>query len=294
MKNIILVTGGAGFIGSNLIESLLQFKKFKIISLDNYSSGSKKNHIKSSRVKYLKGDTINSEGILKKYSKNIHSIFHFGEFSRIYQSFKNFDLCMKSNIVGSTELFNFALKNKIKIIYSATSASLGNKGKDMNLSPYAFTKAKNLELLENFKKWFNFKYEIIYFYNVYGPKQICKGDMATVVGIFEDCFINKKDLPIVRPGSQTRNFTHVFDTVNACIFAWIKNKNRHYAVVAKKSYSIKKVAYMFGRKILYISKRKGERYSSSLTKMNLNNRIIKIKAKIRFKDYLKNFLIEHA
>jgi UDP-glucose 4-epimerase len=294
MKNIILVTGGAGFIGSNLIESLLQFKKFKIISLDNYSSGSKKNHIKSSRVKYLKGDTINSERILKKYSKNIHSIFHFGEFSRIYQSFRNFDLCMQSNIIGSSELFNFALKNKIKIIYSATSASLGNKGKDMNLSPYAFTKSKNLELLENFKKWFSFKFEIIYFYNVYGPKQICKGDMATVIGIFQSCFINKKNLPIVRPGSQTRNFTHVFDTVNACVFAWTKNQNRHYAVVAKKSYSIKQVAHMFGRKTLYLSKRKGERYSSSLTKMNLNNRIIKIKAKIRFKDYLKNFLIEHA
>ena len=124
---------------------------------------------------------------------------------------------MSSNIEGSAELFRFALENKIKLIYSATSASLGNNGKDMNLSPYAFTKAKNLELLENLKKWFNFKYEVVYFYNVYGSRQICEGDMATVVGIFEDHFKNKKPLPVVKPGSQTRRFTHVKDTVNACI-----------------------------------------------------------------------------
>ena len=113
------------------------------------------------------------------------SIFHFGEFSRIYQSFKKFNQCFESNSRGSKEVFNFCLKNKIKLIYSATSASLGNNGNDKNLSPYAFTKAKNLELLNNLKKWFKLKFEIIYFYNVYGKRQIEVGDMATVIGIFE-------------------------------------------------------------------------------------------------------------
>ena len=293
MKNILVVTGGAGFIGSNLIEELIKFSKYKIISLDNYSSGTKKNHIKNSRIKYLKADTSDSNKILKDYSQNIHAIFHFGEFARIFQSFKKFEECCDSNIKGTYELFKFALKNKIRIIYSATSANLGNQGKDMNLSPYAFTKAKNLELLENFKKWFNFKYEVVYFYNVYGNRQICKGNMATVVGIFQDCILNKKLLPVVRPGSQTRRFTHVKDTVNACIIAWKKNKNAHYSVASDKSYSIIQLARMFSSKIKYLPVRPGERFLSALRLTNLNNKIIRLKANIKLKDYIRNFLTKN-
>ena len=293
MKNILIVTGGAGFIGSNLISELLKFKKFRVLSIDNYSSGLSKNHIKNKRVKYLKGNTKNIDVLLKSYIGKIHSIFHFGEFARIYQSFKKIDECFNSNIEGSSNVFNFALKNKIRLIYSATSASLGNKGKDMNLSPYAFSKSKNLELLENLKKWFNFRYEVIYFYNVYGERQICKGDMATVVGIFEDHFKKKKKLPVVRPGTQVRRFTHVYDTIKACIFAWKKNKCKHYSIASKQSYSIIKLAGMFKTKITYLPMRKGERFASALTKMNLNNRIIRLTAKIKLNDYIKNFLINN-
>jgi UDP-glucose 4-epimerase len=292
MKNILIVTGGAGFIGSNLIEELIKFRKYKIISLDNYSSGNKKNHIKNLRVKYLKGNTKDSNKLLMKYSKNIHTIFHFGEFARIFQSFKKFDDCCESNIKGTYELFKFALKNRIRIIYSATSANLGNQGQDMNLSPYAFTKANNLELLENFNKWFNLKYEVIYFYNVYGPRQICKGNMATVVGIFENCFLNKKLLPIVKPGTQTRRFTHVRDTVKGCVIAWKKNKNAHYSVASDKSYSITQLAKMFSSKIKYLPERAGERFLSALTLKNLNNKIIRLEAKIKLKDYIKDFLFK--
>ena len=293
MRNILVVTGGAGFIGSNLISELLKLKKFKIISIDNYSSGLSKNHIKNKRVKYLRGNTKNIEILLKNYTGKIHSIFHFAEFARIYQSFKKIDECFSSNIEGSSNIFNFALKNKIRLVYSATSASLGNKGEDMNLSPYAFSKAKNLELLENLKKWFNFRYEVIYFYNVYGERQICKGNMATVVGIFEDCFRLSKKLPVVRPGTQERRFTHVFDTVIACIFVWRKNKNKHYSIVSKQSHSIIELAKMFKSKIRYLPKREGERFASALTKMNLNNKIIRLSAKIKLRDYIKNFLIKN-
>ena len=293
MKNILVVTGGAGFIGSNLIQELIKFKKYKIISLDNYSAGSLNNHIKKSKVKYLKGNTQNIESLLKVYKNNIHTIFHFGEFARIFQSFKRIDECFSSNIQGSSNLFTFALKNKIRLIYSATSASLGNSGKDMNLSPYAFSKAKNLELLENLKKWFNFRYEIIYFYNVYGKKQICKGDMATVVGIFENYFKKGKKLPVVRPGTQVRRFTHVSDTVKACIFAWKKNKCKHYSIASDKSYSIIELAKLFKSKIKYLPKRAGERYASALTKMNLNNKIIRLSAKIRLKNYVNDFLMNN-
>jgi UDP-glucose 4-epimerase len=290
MKDILVVTGGAGFIGSNLISQLLKIKKFNIVSVDNYSSGLSKNHINNKRVKYLKGSTKNTEILLKSYIDKIHSIFHFGEFARIYQSFKKINECFSSNIEGSSNVFNFALKNKIRLIYSATSANLGNKGEDMNLSPYAFSKAKNLELLENLKKWFGFRYEIVYFYNVYGERQICKGDMATVIGIFEDHFLRGKKLPVVKPGTQVRRFTHVYDTVKACIFAWRQNKSKHYSIASNRSYGIIELANLFKSKIRYLPKREGERFASALTKMNLNNKITRLPAKIRLKDYIKNFL----
>ena len=290
MKNIILVTGGAGFVGSNLIELLLSKTKKKIISLDNYSTGTKKNHFKSNRVKYLNCDTKDINIRIFKYRKKIHSIFHFGEFARIYQSFKNFDECHDSNSIGSMAVFKFCLDNKIKLIYSATSASLGNNGNDKNLSPYAFTKSKNLELLENFKKWFKFNYEIIYFYNVYGPRQISVGPMATVIGIFNDCYKNKRPLPVVRPGSQTRRFTHISDTIDVCYEAWKRNRCTHYSISNKKSYSIKEVAKMYNYKIKFLKARPGERYASALTKISLNNKIIRRFGKIKLKDYVTSFI----
>ena len=289
MKNVIIVTGGAGFVGSNLIEYLLKKTKKKIISIDNYSTGYKKNHIKNKRVKYLKLDTSKIDRLLV-YKKKIHAIFHFGEFARIYQSFKNFDKCFDSNTLGTKAVFKFCLDNKIKLIYSATSASLGNSGEDKNLSPYAFTKSKNLELLENLKKWFNFKFEVIYFYNVYGPKQIKKGEMATVIGIFEDLYINKKPLTIVKPGTQTRRFTHINDTIKVCYEAWKKNKCKYYSISHKKSYSINSVAKMFGTRIVYVKSRLGERYASALTKISQNNQIITKFGKINLKDYISSFI----
>jgi len=292
-KKIIVVTGGAGFIGSNLINLLITKTNFKIISIDNYTSGSKKNHIKNSRIKYLTGHTNNIFNLLKN-PKKIHSIFHFGEFARIYQSFLKMNDCIDSNSIGSNAVFNFCLKNKIKLIYSATSATLGNKGGDKNLSPYAFTKAKNLELLENLKKWFNFKFEIIYFYNVYGPNQIKKGDMSTIIGIFENLYKLKRPLTVVRPGSQTRRFTHVFDTVGVCYEAWKKNLNRHYSISNKKSYSILDVAKIFGGKIKFLPSRKGERYSSALIDKNFSNKVYKIFGKIDLKDYINDFLNKNS
>ena len=292
MKNIIVITGGAGFVGSNLLSLLLKKTKYKIISIDNYSSGSKKNHIKSSRVKYLTAHTKNIANLLKE-PKKIHTIFHFGEFARIYQSFLQMDKCLESNSIGTNAVLNYCLINKIKLIYSATSASLGNKGKDKNLSPYAFTKAKNLELLENLKKWFKFKYEVIYFYNVYGPYQISRGEMATVIGIFEDHFKRGKSLPVVRPGTQSRRFTHIYDTVEICYIAWKKNLCRHYSVASKSSYSIIEVAKMFKSQIKYLPKRLGERYASALTQNNMSNKIHRKFGKINLKNYIKNFIEEN-
>ena len=292
MKNILVVTGGAGFVGSNLINYLIKKTNHKIISIDNYSSGSKKNHIKNSRIKYFSSHTKNISQILKK-PKNIKAIFHFGEFARIYQSFLKMDQCLDSNTIGTNAVFNFCLINNIKLIYSATSASLGNRGKDKNLSPYAFSKSQNLELLENLKKWFKFKYEIIYFYNVYGPRQISQGSMATVIGIFENCFKKKKFLPVVKPGTQSRRFTHIDDTIKVCYLAWKKNLCRHYSISHRESYSILQVAKLFKKKIKFLPKRSGERYASALTNMNLSNRVYKYFGKKKLKDYVEQFIINN-
>ncbi len=289
MKRIIVITGGAGFVGSNLINYLIKNTKYNLISIDNYSTGSKKNHIKSKKIKYVKGDTSNISKILSNYKNKIKTLFHFGEFARIFQSFENFDQCFHSNSIGTKEVFKFCMDNKIKLIYSATSASIGNNGNDKNLSPYAFTKSKNLELLENIKKWYGFKYEIIYFYNVYGPRQVCRGKMATVIGIFEDHYKKKKTLPVVKPGTQTRRFTHIDDTINTCIYAWKKNKCKHYSISYKKSYSVVEVARMFGSKIKFLPSRPGERYASALTRMNLSNNVERKYGKISLKNYINSF-----
>ncbi len=292
-KKYVVIIGGAGFVGSNLIKYFLEKTKLKIISLDNYSSGSIKNHIKNPRVTYIKCHSKYISKNLKIYKKKINAIFHFGEFSRIYQSFLKMSECIDSNSVGSHEVFRFCLQNKIRLIYSATSASLGNDGEDKNLSPYAFTKAKNLELLENLKRWFNFKYDIIYFYNLYGPNQICEGEMSTVIGIFQKCVIDKKPCTVVRPGTQSRRFTHINDAIKVCFEAWSKNKMRHYSITHKKSYKIIEVAKLFSKKIKFLPRRPGERYASALTKMNLSNKVHRRYGKIDLRKYIKSFVKDY-
>ena len=289
MKNIIIVTGGAGFIGSNLIKYLLKKTQFKIISIDNYSTGTKKNHLNHRNIKYIKSDNIKISKVLKTFRNKIKVIFHFGEFSRIYQSFLDTKKCLDSNIHNSFEVINFAKDNKIKIIYSATSSNLGNNGKDQNSSPYAWSKSKNIELIKNYSKWFGLKYEILFFYNVYGPGQINTGKMATIVGIFETQYKNKKPLTIVKPGSQIRDFTHIDDIIEGCYMAMRKGKNNEYMLSSGKKYSILQIARMFNVKHKFIPIRPGDRADSTILNNNAS-KILGFKAKKNIKTYIKEFI----
>mgnify|MGYP006102867541 CR=1 FL=1 len=289
MKKYIVVTGGAGFVGSNLIQYLLLEKKYKIISLDDYSSGSKKNHIKNTNVIYIKGNTIDMNRKLKRFKNKIKVVFHFGEFARIHQSFIDTKKCFSSNISGTSNVFHFCLENKIKVIYSATSASLGNKGNDQSLSPYAFTKSKNLQLLNHLNKWFGLSYESLYFYNVYGPRHIRTGPMATVIGIFEKLYEEKKPLTVVLPGTQSRKFTHVNDTIKGCLYAWKKNKNRHYTLSNTRSYTIFQVAKFFTNNLRTLPPKLGEREKSSIVKKIGKLKIYSLKCKINLKSYIEDF-----
>ena len=289
MKNLIIVTGGAGFIGSNLIKYLIKKTQFKIISIDNYSTGTKKNHHKHKNVNYIKSDNINISKILKSSKNKIKVIFHFGEFSRIYQSFLRPKECLNSNINNSFEVINFAKDYKIKIIYSATSSSLGNNGKDENLSPYAWAKSKNIELIKNYSKWFGLKYELLFFYNVYGPNQILNSPMSAVIGIFETQFKKKIPLTIVKPGSQKRDFTHIDDIINGCYLALKKGKQKEYMLGTHKQYSILQIAKMFKTKIKFLPSRDGDRSSSNIPNNNALN-YLGYKAKINIKDYISNII----
>ncbi len=289
-KNIILITGGAGFIGSSLIKFLVKNKfKENIISIDNYSSGYVKNHIKNKKVKYIRGENKDINKLLKFYKKRIKVIFHFGEFSRIFQSFKKYKKCFEYNIHHSLKVIEFAKENNIKIIYSATSSNLGNNGRDESLSPYAWSKSKNIELIRNYSKWFGLKYEFVYFYNVYGEGQITNSPMSAVIGIFEEQYKKGQPLTVVKPGTQRRDFTHIDDIVKGCILAWKKGSQNEYMLGTRKNYSILEIAKMFKTRIIYLPARPGERFGSTILNDNAK-KILGYKAKIDIKNYILDFI----
>ena len=250
--NKVLITGGAGFVGAALIRKLIRkCKNIEIVSIDNYSSGYESNHIKSKKVKYFNKDTqtlIPKKNDVNNTKMDIADafepdvVFHFGEFSRIVTSFDGFDSCWDYNIQGTKMVLDYCVAKKAKLIYSASSSKFGNDGKDENLSPYAWMKAKMVELIKNYADWFDLKYEITYFYNAYGPGQVRTGDYATVIGIFEEQYANGEPLTVVEPGNQSRDFTHINDIVNGVVLAAEKGRQDEYPLGTATSHKIIDVA----------------------------------------------------
>ena len=291
IKREILITGGLGFIGSNFVKYLdKKLNNYKIIILDQ---SKKKNNIinfssKKNNLKIIQAHTINIEKKLSKF-RNIKVVFHFGEFSRIIQSFKYENECFLSNTIGTYKVLKFCKDRNIKIIYSASSSKFGNNGKNENLSPYSWTKSKNIELIKNFNSWYGLKFEIVYFYNVYGNGQARSGKMAAVIGIFEGQYLKNKPLTVVSPGNLRRDFTHIDDVVRGTYLAWKKNLNREYFLGTGNAFSIIYIAKLFKHKIKFIPSRVGERFSSN----KINNdtyKILGFRPKIKIKKYIEDFV----
>ena len=260
----IIITGGSGFIGSNLIKRLLNDNKIiNILSIDNYLTGLKDNEIIDNRITYVCDSTWNINK-RKKYSDfNPSLLYHFGEYSRIASSFGEPNMVMNYNLRGTFEVIEFCRNNNCKLIYSGSTSIFGNNMKDQHSSPYSWSKAKNIELIRNYKKWYNLDFVITYFSNVYGEGQIESGKYSTVIGIFKKQYENNEPLTIVKPGTQTRDFTHINDTINAIIIASQKGEGDGYIIRTGIQYSILEVAKMFSTNYVLVQEQRGNRTESS-------------------------------
>lgn len=257
-----LVTGGAGFVGSNLIKHLQEtYPEIKITSLDNYFTGKESNHIPG--VTYYRGHTWEADTIFENLTEEEYfdTVFHFGEYSRIVQSFEDIDFVHRSILSGTPVILELCRKWNSKLIYSASSSKFGNNGEDENLSPYAWMKSKMVELIKNYNTWYDLQYEICYFFNVYGPGQITSGDYATVVGIFERQFDAGEKCSVVAPGNQSRDFTHVEDVVRALSIAAQRKDNHEWHLRSGVNTTMIELAEMYGNWEM-IPERRGERFTS--------------------------------
>ena len=271
MKNI-LVTGGAGFVGSNLIKRLKNdYPEARIVSLDNYFTGKEENHVRG--VEYYHGHTADAAEIFENLEVPFDTVFHFGEYSRIVQSFVDIQIVNDSILVGTPRILELCKYWGAKLIYSASSSKFGNNGADENLSPYSWMKYKMVELIKNHGEWYGLDYEICYFFNVYGQNQITSGDYATVVGIFERQLKEGNELTVVSPGTQSRDFTHVNDVVNGLIKASQKNDNHEWHLRSGINVTMIELAEMYGVPYTIIPERRGERFTSEDFQSDTNERL---------------------
>jgi UDP-glucose 4-epimerase len=282
LKKVILVTGGAGFIGSHLCEKLAQNNNNKVYSLDNYSTGTTKNHVKN--VEYIIGSTVDISSLI---SFNPNYIYHLGEYSRVEQSFEDIHEVWKSNKNGIFSILEFTRKTGAKLIYAGSSTKFGDGGLGRSQSPYAWTKASNTELVANYGDWFNISFAITYFYNVYGDREIATGKYATLIALFSHQKQNNKTLTVVSPGTQRRNFTHINDIISGLILIGNDGYGDDYGIGCKESYTVLEVAEMFGGDIKMLPERKGNRLSADvITKKTVE---LGWSSKENLKDYIENF-----
>ncbi len=280
---VILVTGGAGFIGSHLCQRLSANKDNKVYSLDNYSIGSESNHVEN--VTYVKGDTRDI-GNLITFEPDY--IYHLGEYSRVEQSFDDIEQVWRSNKDGIFSVLQFCKKTSAKIIYAGSSTKFGDGGLGRSQSPYAWTKASNTELVENYGQWFDVPYAITYFYNVYGYREISEGKYATLIALFKKKYLSGEKLTVVLPGTQKRNFTHINDIIDGLVVVGENGYGDEFGIGNQESYSILEIAQMFGSEIEMLPERKGNRMTADV--VTSKTEALGWSAKFSIRDYIETII----
>lgn len=280
-KRTVIVTGGAGMIGSQLIELLLP--AYRIVSLDNYFIGKKENHVAG--AEYIEGHTKDIDSLLP--DENPAIIFHLGEYSRVEQSFNDLELVWESNVHGSFRVFNYWKKRKCKLVYAGSSTKFADGGMGRDQSPYAWMKASNTELVRNFGNWFDLPYAITYFYNAYGPRELADGPYASVIGRFKKLYAAGEPITVVAPGTQRRNFTHVDDLARGLRMVGEKGQGDEYGLGSHESYSVLDIAKMFTDNIVMLPERKGNRMESLVNTSRAENEFA-WKAEHTVRDYIES------
>lgn len=279
-KKKVLVTGGAGFVGSHLCERLSQDHELEVYSLDNYFTGSIHNHVKG--VTYIEGSTEEIEHLI---TFTPYIIYHLGEYSRVEQSFDDMDKIWAYNKKGTFAVLEFVRKTGCKLLYAGSSTKYGDGGTGRDSSPYAWSKSSNTDLVINYGKWFDIKYAITYFYNVYGNREISSGKYATLIALFKEKMKTEGNLTVVRPGTQLRNFTHVDDIVDGLILVGKYGHGDEYGIGCPDEFSVLEVAELFGGKIEMLPERKGNRMSAEV--ICNKTRALGWAPKTRLIDYIK-------
>ena len=279
----ILVTGGAGFVGSNLCEALANDPHNEVYSLDNYFTGKRENHVAG--VQYLEGST---EHIFELINFTPDIIYHLGEYSRVEQSFEDIDKVLLFNKTGTLKVLEFCRKRKVKLVYAGSSTKFGDGGLGKDQSPYAWSKSSNTELIKNYGVWYGLDYAIVYFYNVYGRREISTGKYATLIALFAEKTKQGEPLTVVAPGSQQRNFTHIDDIVAGLLLVGEKGKGDGYGIGSPESYTILEIAELFGGEIQMLPQRKGNRMTSPV--LTQKTEALGWKATKHIKNYIEELI----
>jgi UDP-glucose 4-epimerase len=291
----VIVTGGGGFIGSNLVRMVCSLDLAdRIVCLDNNSSGGAHNHVLDTRVTYVYGNSWDINELLQAETPTI--VFHFGEFSRIVPSFERVNYVWLSNSLGTQRVLEYCVAKKAKLIYSGSSSIFGNAGNDSDLSPYAFLKKQNIQLIKNYGAWFGLDYAITYFYNVFGPGDIGSGDYSTCIAKFRRQYAAGKPLTVVSPGNQRRIWTHVADIVAGVIMVAQRGFGDGYKLASDDDVSILELVHLFGRKATHIivPERRGERFQSVCGEASRARTELAWAPKIRLECYLRDFVDSKA
>lgn len=276
----ILVTGGAGFVGSNLCEALAKDPNHQVYSLDNYFTGKRENHVAG--VTYIEGST---EHIFELISFSPDIIFHLGEYSRVEQSFEDIDKVLLFNKIGTLKVLEFCRKRGSKLIYAGSSTKFGDGGLGKDQSPYAWSKSSNTELVKNYGLWYGIDYAIVYFYNVYGQREISTGKYATLIALFAEKMKQGAKLTVVSPGTQQRNFTHIEDIVAGLLLVGEKGQGDGYGIGSPETYTVLQIAELFGGTIEMLPERKGNRMTAEV--VTQKTEALGWKAQRHIEEYIK-------